>query len=123
MTHTPPSVAQYSDDDLVYVDPDSRTVIGRVEWNGEKPVSKAYVPVQKDPATTKKPSDDRPFFRKFFPFGTYRTMKKVFKIEGKVKEAEPNRTFEEVLPKALNEAFWTWEEKKIEQDSMPTSSV
>jgi hypothetical protein len=121
---TSASPASYSDEDIVYVDPDSRTVIGALEWTGETPVSKVYVPTKKDPAAVKKPSDDRPFFRKFFPVGTYRTMKRVFKIEGKVKDAEPNKTLEEVLPRALSEAFWTWEDKKkVEQDSMSTASV
>lgn len=106
-TSTPPP---YKDDDLVYVDPETRQVVGIVEWSkNEKPKSKPYVPV----ASTKelKPGEKpRGFWRKFYPFGTYKSMKRIFKVEGKVKDPEPNKTLEEVLPKALNEAFWDWKE-------------
>lgn len=119
MTSTDPvSVGQqtYQDDDLVYVDPETRAVIGRVEWTKtEKPISKGYVPVTQNVPAVAKPKvaketkgEKRASWRKFYPFGTYRSMKRVFKVEGKIKDPEPNRTLEEVLPKALNEAFWTW---------------
>lgn len=105
----------YNDDDLVYVDPETRTVVGKVEWmKTEKPLSKAYVslktlaaPSAANGKTTK--GEKRYYWRKFYPWGTYRSMKRIFKVEGKIKDPEPNKTLEEVLPKALNEAFWTWE--------------
>lgn len=101
---------KYNDEDLVYVDPETRTVVGLVEWNksGEKPLSKIYVPPKPDPAKPGKEPSKRSFWRKVYPFGTYRSMKRIFKVEGKIKDAEPNKTLEEVLPKALNEAFWKW---------------
>lgn len=104
---------QYKDDDLVYVDPETRTVVGIVEWlKGDKPKSRPYVAL---PAKDAKPGD-RPkgSWRKFYPWGTYKSMKRIFKVEGKIKDAEPNKTLEEVLPKALNQAFWTWDDKKPE---------
>lgn len=109
-TAEPKPPSQYKDDDLVYVDPETRTVVGIVEWGtGDKPKSKPYVAA---PAKDAKPGD-RPkgFWRKFYPWGTYRSMKRIFKVEGKIKDAEPNKTLEEVLPRALAEAFWTWEKK------------
>ena len=42
-------------------------------------------------------------------------MKRIYKVEGKIKDPEPNKTLEEVLPRALNEAFWSWEKKQPEQ--------
>lgn len=111
-------VASYKDDDLVYVDPETRSVIGLVEWNktGDKPLSKAYVaataaaaPGDGKPAAKGKGKEEkRSFWRRMYPWGTYRSMKRIFKVEGKIKDAEPNKTLEEVLPKALNEAFWKW---------------
>lgn len=106
---TPTPAPQYADTDLVYVDPDTRKVVGKVEWNkNDKPKSLAYQPspeaVQKRGG---KPGDEKKMrWRKFFPWGTYRSMKRIYKVDGKMKEAEPNRTLEEVLPKALNQAFW-----------------
>lgn len=105
----------YKDDDLVYVDPETKQVVGIVEWTKtEKPKSKAYVamPNPKDAGKEGKDGKEkRPHWRKHFPWGTYRSMKRIYKIEGKIKDPEPNKTLEEVLPKALNEAFWDWKEK------------
>lgn len=118
-----PTPAQYKDSDLVYVDPETRSVVGIVEWGkGDKPKSKAYIAVAaKDAKPGEKP---RGSWRKFYPFGTYRSMKRIFKVEGKIKDAEPNKTLEEVLPKALNEAFWTWDDKKVAATEAPkTESI
>ncbi len=108
----------YKDEDLVYVDPDTRTVVGRVQFNkSDNPISKVFVPAAPKAATAPKGKDSkeekRSFWRKVYPFGTYRSMKRIFKVEGKIKDPEPNKTLEEVLPKALNEAFWNWDEKKV----------
>jgi hypothetical protein len=106
---SPASAQTYKDDDLVYVDPDTRTVVGRVEWDkNEKPKSLAYKPPAPDPKKTEKEAR-KSFWRKVYPWGTYKSMKRIFKLEGKIKDPEPNKTLEEVLPKALNEAFWKWE--------------
>jgi hypothetical protein len=116
MSDSPPPTAKpiYSDDDLVYVDPDTKSVVGKVEFGkNDNPKSKMYQPAAQP---EKKEKDGKPerrsFFRKVYPFGTYRSMKRIYKVEGKIKDPEPNKTLEEVLPKALNEAFWTWGEKK-----------
>lgn len=123
MTASDPVAADrqiYQDDDLVYVDPETRKVMSKVEWTKtEKPISKPYVPVVKKSTVvpvapkakgSKEAKDERrAYWRKFYPFGTYRSMKRVFKVEGKIKDPEPNKTLEEVLPKALSEAFWKWE--------------
>lgn len=104
--------APYKDDDLVYVDPETKTVVGIVEFGmNENPKSKAYVqPPPKETVAGAKP-ERRSFWRKVYPFGTYRSMKRIYKVEGKIKDPEPNKTLDEVLPKALNEAFWTWDKK------------
>lgn len=106
-----PAEETYKDTDLVYVDPDTRTVVGRVEWNKkEQPVSKAY------PKTTKgkgnKEDGERPSWRKHYPWGTYRSMRRLYKLQGKMRDPEPQKTLEEVMPRALNEAFWEWDDKK-----------
>lgn len=116
MTEQQPPQATYNDDDLVYVDPESRTVVGKVEWApNDRPKSKAYKPVPKPEAPAEKAKDAKPgrkekekdfSWRKNYPWGTYKSMKKIYKLEGKIKEPEPNRTLEEVLPKALSQAYW-----------------
>lgn len=107
MSQSPaPTTVKYKDDDLVYVDPEIRSVVGIVEWgkNG-RPLSKLIPPA---PASVEV-KGKRSFHRKYYPWGTYRSMRKIYKLEGKMKEAEPNRTLEEILPKALKDAFWNTE--------------
>lgn len=104
---TEPSLQKFNDADLVYVDPETRTVVGRVEWDTkEQPVSKAY------PKTImrkgKQGEEEVKSWRKAYPWGTYRSMKRLYKIEGKIKDPEPQKTLEEVLPRALSEAYWEW---------------
>ncbi len=99
--------SEYQDHDLVYVDPETRVVVGRVEWGkNDQPVSLTYGSrsVPQDAKKEKSPQ----FWRKLYPWGTFRSMKKIYKLQGKVKDPEPNKTLDEVLPKALHEAFWDW---------------
>ncbi len=118
----PSANGPYKDDDLVYVDPESRTVVGRVEWSNTgrpKSLERPSKVVEEDDDDGKEkasanPKDKgkrggRPMRKprvRYYPWGTYRSMKKLFKIEGKVPEVRGNATLDDVLPKALNEAFW-----------------
>jgi len=87
------SDSTYSDDDLVYVDPDSRTVVGKVEWNEQgSPKSMPYVKKEGEKS-----------WRKFYPWGTYRSMKGAFRINGKRVEEESESTLDSVLPKFLKD--------------------
>ncbi len=127
----------YGDDDLVYVDPDARTVVGRVTFDEkgnakklERPsmfaepdddepdlapsADSANASVKPSPAAPAKPgpkgkADRRPPRKprkRYYPWGTYRTMKKIYKIEGKVFEAERTLTLDDVMEKALQEPYW-----------------
>lgn len=126
----------YNDDDLVYVDPDAKAVVGRVEFN-EKGVAKKLerpsfatdadddesdakidpAPSADSAAAPAKPAaakgrggrDRRPARKpriRYYPWGTYRTMKKIYKIEGKVFDAERTLTLDDVMEKALQEPYW-----------------
>lgn len=115
----------YNDDDLVYVDPEAKVVVGRVEFNEKglpKPLAMpprvSDVP-EEDAAETKpepaaKPGakggrDRRPPRKprtRYYPWGTYRSMKKIYKIEGKVPEAERTLTLDDVMEKAVQEPYW-----------------
>lgn len=123
----------YNDDDLVYVDPDAKAVVGKVEFkeNGlpipkEMPSKFAEPDAPTAPDTTEadakpepaaKPApggrggkpDRRPPRKprkRYYPWGTYKTMKKIYKIEGKIPEAERTRTLDDVMEKALQEPYW-----------------
>lgn len=124
----------YQDDDLVYVDPDLRVVVGKVEFDEkgnakklERPSrdvetdddeSDAKIEAKDDkPAEAAKPEpkgrgrgrDRRPPRKprkRYYPWGTYKTMKKIYKIEGKVFEPERTTTLDDVMEKALQEPYW-----------------
>lgn len=99
----------WKDDDFVYVDPDTRTVIGRVEWTQEGFPKSRKFEVAKSPDSPEKKTGKREkktFDRGYYPWGTYRSMKRIYRLEGKVKDADVNATLDDVLPKALNQAFW-----------------
>lgn len=100
----------YQDEDLVYVDPELRVVVGRVEFlpNGKsKPLvmkNKVVEPdVDEDPKAKGKM---RPRRERYYPWGTYRSMKKIYKIEGKQIKEDNHKTLDEVIEKALKEPFW-----------------
>ncbi|MBI3336477.1 hypothetical protein HYZ98_02840 [Candidatus Peregrinibacteria bacterium] len=89
---------QYSDDDLVYIDPDAREVIKKVEWNAkENPQSLPYTKEEGSKGSHRR--------RKFFPWGTYRSMKRIFHLEKKKEEEAPKKTLKDVFEKPLEETF------------------
>ncbi len=101
---TPPA-----DDQLVYVDPEKRAVVGLVEWRPdginvlkEKPViEKASAPEEdKSDKRVRKPR------KYYYPWCSYRTAKRVYFVEGKFKQEDHYLPFEEVLKLALSEPYW-----------------
>lgn len=112
-----PSTSAYKDDDLVYVDPHARTVVGRVEFlpNGKAkamPVkTEAVEDIPEEPemndSKAEKGKRKKPATRqRYYPWGTYRSMKRVYKIEGKQIKPESPYTLDQVMEKALKEPFW-----------------
>lgn len=105
--------ATYKDDDLVYVDPDAKTVVGIVEWTTTgKPktlMRKSDVESASDASPTEKPKGrgaKRPQRVRYYPWGTYRSMKNVYKLEGKQPRSDTQATLDDVLEKALQQPFW-----------------
>ncbi len=106
----PPAPALYKDDDLVYVDPQLRIVVARVEFlpNGKSKMlpmqdKTVEVDVEEDPKAKGK---GRPRRQRYYPWGTYRSMKRIYKIEGKIPKQESDKTLDEVIEKAIKEPFW-----------------
>lgn len=100
---TDPAVQPWKDDDLVYVDPDTSTVVGRLEWN-RNGNPKPMPIVRKD--SDDKDGKRRGGWRKFYPWGTYKSMKGAFKVAGKQRKKEPTKTLEQVIEVALKEPYW-----------------
>ncbi len=96
-------VSQWKPDDLVYVDPETNSVVGPLEWsrNGN-PKPLPYVAKEPEPGSKER----RRSWRKYYPWGTYRSMKNVFKVDGKPRKKEPTKTLEQVIEVALKEPYW-----------------
>lgn len=85
----------YSDDDLVYVDPESRTVVGPVEFNDAG--TPKSLPFDKKETKTS--------WRKFYPWGTYRSMKGAFRIDGKRESVEGAGSIDDIMPLFLSDSL------------------
>lgn len=106
------ATATYTDEDLVYVDPNLRIVVGRVEFTEAgkaKPLAMKDQVVEEDDEEPKDKTAKkgmRPRRQRYYPWGTYRTMKKIYKLEGKQIQEDNRRTLDEVIEKAVKEPFW-----------------
>lgn len=100
------------DDDLVYVDPDRRLVVGKVEFAKNGNPKPLQMPAKEDavPVEGSKGKEERKFRgkprKRFYPWGTYRTMKKVYRLEGRVLEEERQITLDQAIEKSMKEPFW-----------------
>ena len=91
---------QYNDDDLVYVDPETKTVVGPLQYDANgNPQSLPYQKVDGEGKESKQ------WWRKHYPFGTYRSMKRIYRIEGKQAEKWGGGVLEEILPQALGDTL------------------
>ena len=92
----------YNDDDLVYVDPETRSVVGKVEWGPDGKPKSLLRPEPEDEEGKKKRHKPR-----FYPWGTYRSMKRIYNIEGKVTDSTSQPlSLDEAMKKASKEPFW-----------------
>jgi hypothetical protein len=85
----------YNDDDLVYVDPESRSVVGSVQFSDSG--SPQSLPYDK--------KGGKETWRKCYPWGTYRSMKGAFRIEGKRVQEESAATLDDVIPLLLSDSL------------------
>lgn len=118
-TQQPADRPMYKEDDLVYVDPGLKTVVGPVEWTPSgKPKPKLMESManeeEQDKEAKQAPKEEaaggkerrRPQKKRYYPWGTYRSMRNVFKLEGKQRPPELNKPFDEILAKALQDPYW-----------------
>ncbi|MFA6038974.1 MAG: hypothetical protein WCV62_03550 [Candidatus Peribacteraceae bacterium] len=97
-----PSVpTAYKDEDLVYVDPDTRTVVGLLEWSRAGNPKPKLMPEGETEQKRKGPRRKR-----YYPWGTYKSMKRVYQLEGKLKKTEGNMPLDDAMQRAAKEAFW-----------------
>ncbi len=108
----------YKDEDFVYVDPEKREVVSLVEWDKEgNALEREWVRVQPaaDPAkaTAAAPEkrDTRPHRKpqvRYYPWGSYRSMAKLYRLhgKGKDKEVESYIPLEDAIEKLQENPYW-----------------
>lgn len=87
---------EYDDSALVYVDPDSRTIIGRVEWENDEPKK-----------LTREQTGDRAknIKRMYYPYCTVRSAKH-FLWKKRPLQEDRKLSLDDALQKAVMEPFW-----------------
>ena len=107
MTSEPETIPVFSDDDLVYVDPQKKMVIGPIEFTKKGTVEKKEMLVEVESTdASEKPKRRRSPKKRYYPWCSYKTAKKIYRVEGKYIEPDNHKPFEEVLSLALDHAFW-----------------
>lgn len=102
----------YRDDDFVYVDPRAKTVLGKVQWLKEGIAQPVTLPEQEG-IKDERPrpgKDDRRGHKKPLkasPWGSYRSLKHAFRLEGKEPETEGRYTAQEAIDKFVVDPFFS----------------
>jgi hypothetical protein len=94
---------------LVYVDPNARSVVGVVEWLPTGKPKRLAMALPSPDAPEQKDRRGRPrrvLKERFYPWCSYRTAKRVYRVAGKEREPENAQAFDEALQKALQEPYW-----------------
>lgn len=102
---------QFKPDDFVYVDPDLRKAVGLVEWDKNGDALQKEWPYPERPPREGDEKSGRPPRKpkkRYYPWGSYKTMCKLYKLEGKVKDKEVDDyiPLEEAIGKLQEEPYW-----------------
>ena len=105
--------ATYQDTDLVYVDTENRIVVGIVAFDANGNPLPLQMPSRVVKEEDEKKENAKPGRRPerrertyYYPWGTYKSMKHVYRLEGKQKKVDPGHTLDDVIEKALREPYW-----------------
>ncbi|MBT5468123.1 hypothetical protein HOK40_00330 [Candidatus Peregrinibacteria bacterium] len=102
------SDSPFKDDDFVYVDTDKKVAIGLVEWDKDGNVKPKDWPFEPRPVDPDKPKSNRKPRKRTYIWGSYLTMKKLYKLEGKVKDKDTDDyiTLDDAIGKLQENPYW-----------------
>jgi len=100
---------EYADSDFLYFDTRTRTVIGPVQWTplgNVKPLERPLEPdrPQKEGAPPRRIHRSRE--KEYYIWGSYRSLKRLYNLEGKPKNVERTQTLDEAMARSSTEAYW-----------------
>lgn len=100
----------WNDTDFVYFDPETKTIIGLVEWTKNGNAKEMLKPERAPSPAAAEKDAKRPFRRsprkEFYLWGSYRSLKRLYNLEGKHKDTERTQTLDQAMAKAQQEAYW-----------------
>lgn len=104
-------MSEYTPDTFVYVDPDTKSVVGLVEWDKDGnalPKEWPFTPRKGEGENDEKPKFKRKPRTRYYPWGSYKTMSKLYKLEGKVrdKDTEEYIPLEKAIDNLQEDPFW-----------------
>lgn len=101
----------YKDEDFVYINPDKREVVALVSWDKDGNAIEKEWPYegkkdqQDDDGGDKRRRKPR---TRYYPWGSYRTMTKLYKLKGKLKDkdTEDYIPLEDAINKLQEDPYW-----------------
>ena len=101
---------EFSNEDFVYVDPDLKQAVALVDWDKDgNALPKEWPRVEKKLAEGEEPR--KPFRKpriRYYPWGSYKTMCKIYKLKGKVKDkdTEDYIKLDVAIDKLQQDPYW-----------------
>lgn len=95
----------FSDTDFLYFDTEKRAVIGPVEWTKTGNVKPLLKPGTPEEGGEDRRRRGRPR-KEYYIWGTYRSLKRLYNLEGKTKREESTQTLDSAMTRAQQEPYW-----------------
>jgi len=101
---------EFAAEDFVYVDPDLKLAVSLVDWDKDgNALPKEWPRVEKKLAEGEEPR--KPFRKpriRYYPWGSYKTMCKMYKLKGKVKDkdTEDYIMLNDAIDKLQQDPYW-----------------
>lgn len=98
-------MAEHADGDFFYFDPEKKAIIGPVEWTKNGNVKPLLKPARPEEGGGERRRYGKPR-KEYYIWGTYRSLKRLYNLEGKSREGESTQTLDEAMGRALREPYW-----------------
>ncbi|OIO52979.1 hypothetical protein AUJ46_06155 [Candidatus Peregrinibacteria bacterium CG1_02_54_53] len=97
-------MADFADSDFLYFDPETRAVIGPVQWTTTGNVQPLEKPTSPDEGNDRRRRGKRR--KECYLWGSYRSLKHLYNLEGKRTREEQTQSLDEVMTRAMREPYW-----------------
>lgn len=95
---------EYADSDFFYFDTEKRVIIGPVQWSKTGTVQPLEKPETPGEGPERKWRGKRR--KEYYIWGTYRSLKRLYNLEGKTRREENTQTLDEAMERSLKDPYW-----------------